>query len=247
MVNAGLLELLSIGSGQHDDGRITGVVIGIVTNNNDPDRLGRVKVRFPWLSGSTESHWARVATPMAGNGRGLYFLPEVDDEVLVLFERGDVRFPFVIGALVERQGPGTGRQQRWQERAACHQVAQWTPDPLRRQRGCTEDRDHRCDGHEPHRDRHQQPTPSPSQPTRTSCSRRHRATSASKPSRWLIDGVQARRHQGRHHERSKVQGSLVLKGEHHRPQLICDEQHHSNVSSETLENTIMGTPAAKSR
>jgi uncharacterized protein involved in type VI secretion and phage assembly len=99
MVNAGLLELLSIGSGQDDDGRITGVVIGIVTNNNDPDRLGRVKVRFPWLSASTESHWARVATPMAGNGRGLYFLPEVDDEVLVLFERGDVRFPFVIGAL----------------------------------------------------------------------------------------------------------------------------------------------------
>jgi len=99
MVNAGLLELLSVGGGQQDDGRITGVVIGIVTNNDDPDGLGRVKMRFPWLSGSIESHWARVATPMAGNGRGLYFLPEVDDEVLVLFERGDVRFPFVIGAL----------------------------------------------------------------------------------------------------------------------------------------------------
>ena len=105
MVNAGFLELLSIGSGQHDDGRITGVVIGIVTNNNDPDRLGRVKMRFPWLSGSTESHWARVAAPMAGNGRGLFFLPEVDDEVLVLFERGDVRFPFVIGALWNGKDP----------------------------------------------------------------------------------------------------------------------------------------------
>jgi uncharacterized protein involved in type VI secretion and phage assembly len=99
MVNEGLLELLTISSGQDDDGRITGVVIGIVTNNKDPDQLGRVKLRFPWLSDSTESDWARVATPMAGNGRGLYFLPEVDDEVLVLFERGDVRFPFVIGAL----------------------------------------------------------------------------------------------------------------------------------------------------
>jgi len=99
MVNPGLLDLLSVGSGQEDDGRITGVVIGIVTNNNDPDQQGRVKVRFPWLSGATESDWARVATPMAGNDRGLYFLPEVDDEVLVLFERGDVRFPFVIGAL----------------------------------------------------------------------------------------------------------------------------------------------------
>ena len=99
MVNAGLLDLLSTGSAQEDDGRITGVVLGIVTNNNDPDGLGRVKVRFPWLGSSTESHWARVAAPMAGNDRGLYFLPEVDDEVLVLFERGDVRFPFVIGAL----------------------------------------------------------------------------------------------------------------------------------------------------
>jgi uncharacterized protein involved in type VI secretion and phage assembly len=98
MVNAGVLELLS-GGAREDDGRISGVVLGIVTNNNDPDRLGRVKMRFPWLSGGTESDWARVATPMAGNGRGLYFLPEVDDEVLVLFERGDVRFPFVIGAL----------------------------------------------------------------------------------------------------------------------------------------------------
>jgi uncharacterized protein involved in type VI secretion and phage assembly len=99
MVNIGCLDLLTVTTGQQDDGRITGVVIGIVTNNNDPDRLGRVKLRFPWLSGSIESDWARVATPMAGNGRGLYFLPEVEDEVLVLFERGDVRVPFVIGAL----------------------------------------------------------------------------------------------------------------------------------------------------
>jgi uncharacterized protein involved in type VI secretion and phage assembly len=78
---------------------ITGVVIGIVTNNNDPDSLGRVKVRFPWLSDTDESFWARVAAPMAGNGRGVYFLPEVDDEVLVMFDHGDVRFPYVIGSL----------------------------------------------------------------------------------------------------------------------------------------------------
>lgn len=79
--------------------RITGVVIGIVTNNKDPDNLGRVKVRFPWLSDSDESTWARVAAPMAGKDRGLYFLPEVDDEVLVVFEHGDMRFPYVLGAL----------------------------------------------------------------------------------------------------------------------------------------------------
>ena len=80
-------------------GKIFGVVVGIVTNNQDPDKLGRVKVRFPWLDEDDESHWARVATMMAGKDRGSFFLPEVDDEVLIMFEHGDVRFPYVIGAL----------------------------------------------------------------------------------------------------------------------------------------------------
>lgn len=80
-------------------GRIYGAVIGIVTNNEDPEGLGRVKVKFPWLSADEESTWARLATLMAGNERGIYFLPEVDDEVLVIFEQGDVRFPYIIGAL----------------------------------------------------------------------------------------------------------------------------------------------------
>lgn len=80
-------------------GRIYGAVIGIVTNNEDPEGLGRVKVKFPWLSADEESTWARLATLMAGNERGVYFLPEVDDEVLVIFEQGDVRFPYIIGAL----------------------------------------------------------------------------------------------------------------------------------------------------
>jgi uncharacterized protein involved in type VI secretion and phage assembly len=76
-----------------------GVAVALVTNNQDPDGLGRVKLRFPWLSDEDESNWARVATPMAGKDRGVFFLPEVDDEVLVAFEHGDVRFPYVVGAL----------------------------------------------------------------------------------------------------------------------------------------------------
>lgn len=79
--------------------RISGVVVGVVTNAQDPEKTGRVKLKFPWLSDEDESNWARVATPMAGNGRGLFFPPEVNDEVLVAFELGDVRFPFVVGAL----------------------------------------------------------------------------------------------------------------------------------------------------
>lgn len=79
--------------------RVHGVVVAIITNNRDPDGLGRVRLRFPWLSDSDESDWARVASFMAGKERGALFLPEVDDEVLVAFEHGDPRFPFVLGAL----------------------------------------------------------------------------------------------------------------------------------------------------
>lgn len=78
---------------------IHGVVVGIVTNINDPDRLGRVKLKFPWLDEGQESHWARVATPGAGKGRGFFTLPEVEDEVLVAFEHGDISRPYVVGGL----------------------------------------------------------------------------------------------------------------------------------------------------
>jgi uncharacterized protein involved in type VI secretion and phage assembly len=80
-------------------GRIYGVAIGIVTANDDPDSLGRVKVKLPWLPQDTESAWARVVTLMAGKDRGGVFIPEPDDEVLIAFEHGDVRFPYVIGGL----------------------------------------------------------------------------------------------------------------------------------------------------
>jgi uncharacterized protein involved in type VI secretion and phage assembly len=96
------MNLLSLLSGIPDHTsayHFYGVVVGIVTNNKDPDKLGRIKVRFPWLSDDDESAWARIATPMAGKSRGLYFLPEVDDEVLVVFEQGDPCYPFVIGSL----------------------------------------------------------------------------------------------------------------------------------------------------
>lgn len=78
--------------------RIEGLVIGIVTDNNDPDNLGRVKVKFPTLS-DQQSHWARVVGVGAGKDRGIEFLPEVNDEVLVGFEAGDMRAAYVIGGL----------------------------------------------------------------------------------------------------------------------------------------------------
>ena len=100
------------------------MTIGIVTNNKDPDGLGRVKASLPWMADQVETDWARVVTPMAGSGRGLYFLPEVNDEVLVAFEHGNPDTPYVLGGLVERQGQATRVQQRRQERPAHDQVAQ---------------------------------------------------------------------------------------------------------------------------
>lgn len=76
---------------------------GIVTNNKDPEELGRVKVNFPWRGENEESYWARVASLMAGNERGMVFYPEVEDEVLVAFEHGDINHPCVIGALWNRK------------------------------------------------------------------------------------------------------------------------------------------------
>jgi uncharacterized protein involved in type VI secretion and phage assembly len=82
-----------------EGGFLKGVGIGLVTQNKDPDGLCRVKVRFPWHEKPSESYWARLAAPMAGDGRGLVVIPEVGDEVLVIFEREDLRFPYVLGAL----------------------------------------------------------------------------------------------------------------------------------------------------
>jgi len=81
------------------DSKQYGVEIGIVTNVQDPDKLGRVKIKFPRLPTTPESSWARVAQPAAGAGRGFYWLPQVNDEVLVAFERGEAHTPYVIGSL----------------------------------------------------------------------------------------------------------------------------------------------------
>jgi uncharacterized protein involved in type VI secretion and phage assembly len=95
-----LIELLSEKSdGDLIEGCVFGAVIGIVSNVADPDSLGRVKVRYPWLKDDSESPWARVVSFMAGAGRGAVFRPEAGDEVLVLFDHGDMRFPYVIGAV----------------------------------------------------------------------------------------------------------------------------------------------------
>ena len=83
-------------------GRLYGVYTAIVTDVDDPEGMGRVRIRLPWTTdqdGDAYELWARVATLMAGNDRGTWFIPEPDDEVLIAFAAGDPRRPYVVGAL----------------------------------------------------------------------------------------------------------------------------------------------------
>jgi uncharacterized protein involved in type VI secretion and phage assembly len=85
-----------------DRRRLYGVYPALVQSVTDPDQQGRVRVRLPWApdgNGSGYEAWARLATLMAGADRGTWFIPDVDDEVLVIFEGGDPRKPYVIGSL----------------------------------------------------------------------------------------------------------------------------------------------------
>ena len=88
-----------------EPGLVRGVSVGIVAQNKDPEGLGRVKIRFPWRENPDESHWARLAVPMAGNNRGTWFLPEVGDEVLVACDAERVEHPYILGSLWNGQEP----------------------------------------------------------------------------------------------------------------------------------------------
>jgi uncharacterized protein involved in type VI secretion and phage assembly len=95
-----VLGLATAGTGSRGaESRIYGVVVALVTNNTDPDGLGRLKLKFPWLGDDYESDWARLVQLGAGPDSGAVFLPEVNDEVLVAFEHGDVSRPYVVGGL----------------------------------------------------------------------------------------------------------------------------------------------------
>lgn len=81
------------------DGGLRGLAVGVVTDNQDPDGLARVRVRLPWQPEEQDSFWARVAVPMALANQGVYFLPSVGEEVLCGFEMGDLTHPCVIGCV----------------------------------------------------------------------------------------------------------------------------------------------------
>jgi uncharacterized protein involved in type VI secretion and phage assembly len=94
--------------------KIYGAVIAVITDNNDPMMEGRMKVKYPWmppgdLGSEVSSGWARMASLGGGKNGGIFFTPEVNDEVLVVFEHGDVSYPFIVGVLWNKidRPPGT--------------------------------------------------------------------------------------------------------------------------------------------
>ena len=133
-----LLGLTSLGSASVRPSTIDGNVIGIVTNNNDPEKMGRVKLGFPWLAPFYETDWARCVQVGMGKEWGNLFLPEVGDEVLVGFEFGDARRPYVIGGLFNGKtvasvavDRGEGSRPVGADREARHRVAHRQPADVR--------------------------------------------------------------------------------------------------------------------
>jgi uncharacterized protein involved in type VI secretion and phage assembly len=98
-VELALFDLMETGKEEMRGRRIEGIVLGIVTNNKDPENLGGGRVKVPWFIDSDESQWARIATFMAGGDRGAFFLPEVGDEVIVAFDHGDIDHPYILGSV----------------------------------------------------------------------------------------------------------------------------------------------------
>lgn len=88
-----------IRTGESESGRMNEAIVAVVTDNKDPDKLGRIKIKIPILSDQDATWWAQLMMIGAGKNRGWFFLPEVDDEVLVMFEHGDMERPVIIGAM----------------------------------------------------------------------------------------------------------------------------------------------------
>ena len=86
-------------------GNMAGLFIARVVEVDDPARQGRIKVEFPWLDASLKTHWVSVAGPLAGKDRGIYFMPEIGDEVLVGFLHADFNHPVVLAGMWNGQAP----------------------------------------------------------------------------------------------------------------------------------------------
>ncbi|HWI13642.1 MAG TPA: phage baseplate assembly protein V [Burkholderiales bacterium] len=94
--------------------KVHGVMIGVVTNVDDPQGEGRIRVRLTSRGGKSELYWAPIASAMAGNDYGAFLMPQVGDEAVIGFDRGDVHRPYVLGFLwsAKNRPPSTAVRER---------------------------------------------------------------------------------------------------------------------------------------
>jgi phage baseplate assembly protein V len=92
--------------------RMPGIVLAKVTSVTDTGAQGRVQVTFPWLDDTLQSTWASIVAPFAGDDRGIFFMPEVGDEVVVGFEHGDFAHAFILGATWNGQAAAPSKDPR---------------------------------------------------------------------------------------------------------------------------------------
>ncbi len=111
--------------------RIYGVMPATVTQVDDPVGEGRVLVEFPWMEGDTQGYWAPIATIMAGNERGMWYQPEVGDEVLLAFDQGVMTNPYIVGFLWNgaQRPPSNDRHLRLIRSVNGHEIAIYDPPP----------------------------------------------------------------------------------------------------------------------
>jgi uncharacterized protein involved in type VI secretion and phage assembly len=107
------------------------VVIGVVEQTEDPQGWGRVQVRYGFLGSDSRSNWAPIAAPMAGKDRGMWFVPEIGDEAVLAFDRGNVNWPIVLGFMWNGVdiAPSTATKERMIRSANGHTIRFWDSSP----------------------------------------------------------------------------------------------------------------------
>lgn len=110
-------------------GFVHGAAVGVVCDLDDPEDMGRIRVWFPGMHDEAVSFWARIRASQAGDSRGNFIRPEMGDEVLVMFERGSMNQPFVVGCLWNGEdaipGPGNAdgaNDHKWLQTRSGHQL-----------------------------------------------------------------------------------------------------------------------------
>ena len=104
------LEMIDMNNAQESNNTFGVTIAKVINNKDDPEKIGRVQIEFPGR-GRPDNNWAWVVSPMAGNNKGFFFLPDVNDEVLVAFEHGDINQPYILGVLWNEKDRPPGKNE----------------------------------------------------------------------------------------------------------------------------------------